>query len=161
MFLSYDLSPIVHFPTRVQNQSCTTIDNIFIDIHKNISYTVCSLYNGLSDHDAQLLIIKDVNPQLSNYYTYIISNIHRYSIKDFKIRLSYKSWDSIFSNNSNMDVDSLFNMFLNNYLRIFYTSFPLKKVTEKVNKNHWITPGIRISCNHKKIYIYLVGMVMI
>jgi hypothetical protein len=28
----------------------------------------------------------------------------------------------------NTNVDSLFNMFLNNYLRIFYTSFPLKKV---------------------------------
>jgi hypothetical protein len=95
MFLSYNLLPIVHFPTRVQNQSCTTTDNIIIDIHKIISFTVCPLYNGLSDHDAQLLTIKDVKPQLSNYYTYIIRNIHRYSIEDFKIRLSYESWDSI------------------------------------------------------------------
>jgi DNA modification methylase len=27
---------------------------------------------------------------------------------------------------------------------------------EKVNKNRWITPGIRISCNHKK-YLYLLS----
>jgi hypothetical protein len=47
-------------------------------------------------------------------------------------------------------------MFLNNYLRIFYTSFPLKKVIERVNKNHWITPGLRISCNQKK-YLYLLS----
>jgi hypothetical protein len=55
-----------------------------------------------------------------------------------------------------MDVDTLFKMFLNNYLIIFYTSFPLKKVSERGNKNHWITPGIRISCNRKK-HLYLSG----
>jgi hypothetical protein len=118
MLQSYNLSSIVHFPTRVQNQSSTTIDNIFIDIHKITSYIVCPLYNGLSDHDAQLLTIKDVSLQISNHLTYTIRNIHKYSIEDFKIRLSYESWDSIFNNNGNRDVDSLFNMFLNNYLRI-------------------------------------------
>jgi uncharacterized protein with ParB-like and HNH nuclease domain len=52
-------------------------------------------------------------------------------MEKFKIRLSYESWDSIFSNNDNMDVDSLFSMFLNNYLTIVYTSFPLIKTIEK------------------------------
>jgi hypothetical protein len=33
-------------------------------------------------------------------------------MEEFKIRLSYESWDSIFSNNDNMDVDSLFNISL-------------------------------------------------
>jgi hypothetical protein len=45
----------------------------------------------------------------------------KYSIEEFKNRLSYESWDSIFSNNDNMDVDSLFNIILNNYLRIITT----------------------------------------
>jgi exonuclease III len=154
MLQSYNLSAIVCFPTRVQNQSSTTIDNIFIDIHKIKNYTVCPIYNGLSDHDAQLLIVKDVNLQLSKCPTYTIRNIHKYSIDEFRIRLSYESWTNIFSNNDSMDVDTLFNMFLNNYLRIFYTSFPLKKVSERGNKNHWITLGIRISCEHKK-HLYL------
>jgi hypothetical protein len=48
-------------------------------------------------------------------------------------------------------IDSLFNLFLNNYLRIFYTSFPLHKTIQRSNKNKsWITTGIKISCNHKK-----------
>jgi hypothetical protein len=111
---------------------------------------VVCLYNGLSDHDAQLLRIKDVNPQILNHYTYITRIINKYSIDYFKIRLSYETWDNIFTNSDNMNVNLLFSMFLNNYLRIFYTSFPLKKVTGKINKNHWIIPGIRISCNHKK-----------
>jgi hypothetical protein len=39
-------------------------------------------------------------------------------MEEFKNRLSYESWDNKFDNNANMDVDSLFNIFLNNYLRI-------------------------------------------
>jgi hypothetical protein len=49
-------------------------------------------------------------------------------MEKFKIRLSYKFWDTIVSNNDNMDVHSLFNIFLNNYLRIVYTSFPIRKI---------------------------------
>jgi CO dehydrogenase/acetyl-CoA synthase epsilon subunit len=52
MLLSYNLSAIVHFPTRVQNQSNTGIGNIFIDIHKITNYAVSPVYSGLSGHDA-------------------------------------------------------------------------------------------------------------
>jgi hypothetical protein len=75
------------------------------------------------------LTIKDINLQTVNHCSYSIRN--RYSMEEFKIRLSYESWDTIFSNNDNMDIDSLFNIFLNNYLRIVYTSFPLIKIIEK------------------------------
>jgi endonuclease/exonuclease/phosphatase family metal-dependent hydrolase len=70
MLQTYNLSSIVHFPTRIQNQSKTLIDNIFIDTHKITNYTVGPLYNGLSDHDAQLLKVMNVNPQVLNYYTH-------------------------------------------------------------------------------------------
>jgi hypothetical protein len=119
----------VHFSTRIQNQSNTAIDNIFIVYnYKFPKYTVSPIYNGLSDHDAQLLTIKDINIQIVNHLSYSIRNINKYSMEEFKIRLRYESWGSIFSNNDNMDVDSLFNIFLNNYLRIVYTSFPLRKI---------------------------------
>jgi hypothetical protein len=52
MLLSYNLLATVHFPTRVQNQSNTAMDNIFTDIHKITAYTVSPVYNVLSDHDA-------------------------------------------------------------------------------------------------------------
>jgi hypothetical protein len=88
MLLYYYLLAIVHFPTRVQNQSNTAVDNIFMDIHKITNYTVSPIYNGLSDHDAQLLIVKDVNLKLFKHHIYTVRNIHKYSIEDFKIRLS-------------------------------------------------------------------------
>jgi hypothetical protein len=77
----------------------------------------------------QLLKIKDLNLQTVNQCSYSI--INKYSVEEFKIRLSCESWDSIFSNNDNMCVDSLLNIFLNNYLRIVYTSFLLIKVIER------------------------------
>jgi hypothetical protein len=77
-------------------------------------------------------------------------------MEEFKIRLSYESWDSIFNNNDNMDVDSLFNIFLNNYLRTVYTSFTLRKIIERGKSRQWITTGIKTSCNHK-IQLYLLS----
>jgi hypothetical protein len=100
------------------------INYIFIDNYKFTKYTVSALYNGLSDHDAQLLTIKEITLQTVNHHRYSIRN--KYSIEEFKIVLSYESWDSL--NNDSMDVDSFFNIFLNNYLRIVYTSFPLIKI---------------------------------
>jgi hypothetical protein len=155
VLLTYNLSAIVHFPTRSQSYSSTATDNIFIDTYKFLNYTDSPLHNGLLDHDAQLLIIKDVNLQLQNHRTHTIRNINNYSIEEFKTRLSYESWDSIFGYNGNTDVDILFNSFLNNYLRIFYTSFPPRKITERSNNNSWVTPGIRISCRCKS-YLYLL-----
>jgi hypothetical protein len=87
--------------------------------------------------------------------SYSIRNINKYSVEEFKIRLSYESWDSIFSNKNNMDIDSLFNIFLNNYLRIDSASFPLRKIIERDERRHWITMGIKTSCNHKRqLYLF-------
>jgi len=97
------------------------------------------------DHDAKLLKINDVNLQLQNYHIYTIRNINNYSIEEFKTRLSYESWDSIFGYNGNVVIDILFNLFLNNYLRIFCASFPPHKIVERSNNNSWLIPGIRIS----------------
>jgi len=55
----------------------------------------------------------------------------------------------ITGNNDNMDVDSLFNAFLNNYLRILSLVFPYK-IIDRCNNKSWITDGIKISCNRKR-----------
>ena len=155
VLLTYNLSAIVHFPTRSQGYSSAAINNIFIETYKFINYTASPLYKGLSDHDAELLIINDVNLQLQNHHIYIIRNINNYSVEEFKTRLSYESWDSIFGYNGDIDVDIVFKSFLNNYLRIFYTSFPPLKIIERSNNKSWIIPGIRISCRRKRC-LYLL-----
>ena len=48
------------------------------------------------------------------------------------------------------DVNKIFNSFLNIFLRIYYTSFPLVQAESKMNQNSWITPGIITSCKRKR-----------
>jgi len=80
-----------------------------------------------------------------------IRNIDRNGISDFKIKLSYETWDNVFENN---DVNSIYNSLLNTYLRVFYSSFALRKLITKTNNNAWITTGIRTTCKHKRdIYL--------
>jgi hypothetical protein len=47
------------------------------------------------------------------------------------------------------DVDTIFNSFLNTYLRIFYSSFPKKKANAETKNNPWMIHGIK-TCRHKR-----------
>ena len=60
LLTSYSLYSVIDFPTRIHNNSITVIDNIFINKFKNENYSVYSLINGLSDHDAQVLSLSDI-----------------------------------------------------------------------------------------------------
>ena len=54
---TYNLTGIVEFPTRFGLNSQTAIDNVFINTSTIGKYDLYPLLNGLSDHDAQLIII--------------------------------------------------------------------------------------------------------
>ena len=62
--------------------------------------------------------------------------------------------DCVFTLSNNPTVDTLFSSFLNNYLRIFHEHFPQHKFIKRHNNTPWMTPGIRISCKHKRL-LYL------
>jgi len=70
-----------------------------------------------------------------------------YTIADFQWKLSREMWEQVFDGN---DVNKIFNTFLNIFLRIYYSSFPLTQVQSKMNQNSWIAPGIITSCKHKR-----------
>ena len=54
---SYNLVCVVEFPARFGLNSQTDINNVFIDTSSNGKYEPYPFINGLSDHDAQLLIL--------------------------------------------------------------------------------------------------------
>ena len=56
---TYNLHKTVNFSTRNLLNSKTTIDNIFTDINK-LRFSTKPLINGLSDHDAQIIVLYDV-----------------------------------------------------------------------------------------------------
>jgi hypothetical protein len=113
MLQTYNLTAIVHFPTRLQDRSSTIIDNTFIDTSKMSTYTVLPLFNGLSDHDTQLLIpqdlnLQDLNPQVQDHYICMTRDINEYSINEFRTNVSYETWDCVFDLKNNPDMDTLF-----------------------------------------------------
>jgi len=147
LLASYNLTSTVYFPTRIQNNSSTAIDNIFINVSKFDDYIILPIVNGLSDHDAQLITVNNINFKILNNTPRFIRNISRHGIFDFKFKLSLETWDNIFENN---DANSIYNSFLNTYLRVFCSCFPLRKLITKAKGNTWITTGVRTSCKHKR-----------
>jgi hypothetical protein len=145
MLNTYNLMDTVVFPTRITNNSTTLIDNIFIDNRR--SYVIKPCINGLSDHDAQLIILNNISvPNKTPKSTYT-RNINNTTIMEFQYLLSLESWENIFSNNN---VNIIFNNFHNTYLRCFHACFSKKRTRHNINHNKWIITGIRKSCNRKR-----------
>ena len=46
--------------TRINSDSSSVIDNIFIDISKTDDYETITFMNGLSDYDAQFIILNNI-----------------------------------------------------------------------------------------------------
>jgi hypothetical protein len=97
------------------------IDNIFFDTIQFNNFIVFLILNGLSDHDAQLLLLQDLNSDTKNNCNNIttIGKTDNSSMVEFKIRLSYELWDNVF-NADNKAVDSIFNTFLNTLADILF-----------------------------------------
>jgi hypothetical protein len=117
LLASYNLSSTVYFPTRLQNNSATAIDNIFVDTSKFPDYVISPLFNGLSDHDAQLIKLRDIDLKIQNAKVKIIRKIDTYSMLDFQYKLSFETWNSVFDDN---DVNTMFNSLLNILLQFSF-----------------------------------------
>jgi len=124
LLASLNLHSAVSFPTRINNKSSTITDNIFIDKLKNPDYSIIPISNGLSDHDAQIILLRNTDLSIRQRQSISKRTFNNTAIAQFKTNLSYESWSNVFNDG---DLDSSFNSFLNTYLRIYYNSFPLKK----------------------------------
>jgi hypothetical protein len=65
----FNLMSIVNFPIRIQNYSSITTDNVFIDSSSIEHISIEPVRNELSDHDAQLLVIKNIE-SISSYHNH-------------------------------------------------------------------------------------------
>jgi hypothetical protein len=146
LFGIFNFSAIITFPTRIEGNTSTLIDNIFMNVMQHEGYLTYVMSNGLSDHEGQFLILKATSSVIKGNYTYYTRTLNKDNIYDFQMRLSYESWGSVFNNS---DINSSFNNFLNIFLRYFYSSFPLHQRSKQKPKS-WITPGIIVSSKRKR-----------
>jgi hypothetical protein len=144
LLLTYNLTSVVNFPTRIQHESATAIDSFFIDITKVNMYSIKPIINGLSDHDAQVLTFFSLRLRPPNNKNMLIGKITERAINYLFLKLSYETLATIFSTDN---VNNKFNSFSDSYLKTFHSSFPLKSVLiTKKNNTSWITSGILTSC---------------
>jgi len=129
------------------------MNNIFIDTVKYENYSIYPLVNGLYVQDAQIITINNITVDKRINKTQSTRKCNKFSISQFAVNLSYENWDNVFIEE---DVYTVFSNFLNTYLRIFNSSFPLQKIYSTHNSKPWITTGIKTSCQHKR-EIYLVS----
>ena len=101
----------------------------------------------ISDHDAQLLTIQILQKYINNRHVYYKRNINQFTVAEFQLKLSYETWDSVFTKN---DVNEIYNSFLNTFLRHYHSCFPVIKTNKLSYCKSWITTGIRTSCKHKR-----------
>jgi hypothetical protein len=72
LLASYCLCSTVQFPTRIQNNSHSAIDNIFINTFKFGNFLLYPITNRLSHHDGRSIIMRNILEQ--NYNTYFCFN---------------------------------------------------------------------------------------
>jgi len=58
-FQSYNLFQATNFPTRIGKAYSSAYDNTFVDCGRINSHYVLPIINGLSDHEAQYLVLND------------------------------------------------------------------------------------------------------
>jgi hypothetical protein len=92
----------------VNLSTSTRIYHIFIDTTRNGEYDKCPFMNGLSDHDAQVLILHMAQKWRQQHYTYMKWGINDDTIANFQAQLSHDLWESVFDEK---DVNKSFDLF--------------------------------------------------
>jgi len=82
MLSTYNLTGTVHFPTRITNTSISSIDNIFVDSKSN--YTIKPYINGLSDHDAQILMLNNIVQPINIIKPIYTRSINKHAIAEIQ-----------------------------------------------------------------------------
>jgi endonuclease/exonuclease/phosphatase family metal-dependent hydrolase len=91
LLATYGLYSTIQLPTRITNSSASTIDNIFINTVKFNNFIVHPLTNGMSDHDAQIIVLHDITIQNERNYFFFTRKFNKSLALDFNIKLTYES----------------------------------------------------------------------
>jgi len=83
LLASFSPFSTVKFPTGIFNNSCTLIDNIYINTYGH-DFSVHPLINGLSDHDAQIITLSNIFISIPRHVFSYTRKIDSNSISKFK-----------------------------------------------------------------------------
>ena len=148
-FLSNNFIPCITLPTRIRNHSVSLIDHIFIKTPNKLIQNKCSsgnLITDISDHLANFSFLDIKTPSINDRP--FIRLFTDKKIELFKENLSKEK--DLLDNCELTDADKTYELFSNNYLRLFNHYFPYVKQSRKSFKDKpYITTGIKVSIKYK------------
>ena len=124
LLLGFDLRPTIHSPTRTCAVSATCVDNIMVNFSSE-GYSAYVSRVGLSDHDAQVLLIE--TERTKTRQRQITKDIlNRTTLADFSEQLALESFEDVYRLESPNDK---FSCFMNIVLRVKSATIPSKSFT--------------------------------
>lgn len=141
IFECFNLKEYIKKPTRITNNSETLLDNVVSNIESDI--LIChSVFNGLSDHDAQLMFLTCDLSSPDYYKTKrLFSNSN---VEQFSNQLSTFDWSILYNN---QDINVNFDLFVQTVSNTFNVVFKHKKIKQSSNQ----TKKMILSWELKKI----------
>jgi hypothetical protein len=144
---TYNLTQMFNYLTRITSCTETLLDVTFVDTTIRTKIESIPFINGLSDHDAQITCLHQINtPTQKVAQKKKVRVLNSHAICYFQELLMNKTWEQIY-NSSCVNVE--FNIFQEILGRYYETSFPIIYAKNRVEQNKWITKGIRIPCSKK------------
>jgi len=125
----------IDFPTRVTINSKTAIDNFITNIN-SYKMEARGMITKISDHDAQILDIFNVNCKHRNKIKREIRTFNNTNLKMFAKLISKENWMEVYQ----APVESKYDLFHTIFKHHFDSCFPKKfKFDKTYNKRKWIT----------------------
>jgi hypothetical protein len=84
------------------------------------NFTLNPLINALSDHNTQLLKLRNITAPIQEFTSCHVRDINSFTIDEVQSKLSTESWEDIFEG---PDKNVTVNNFLNIYLKFFLCMF--------------------------------------
>ena len=150
LMFSYGHYPLIRLPTRIQENSCTVIDNIFTNITEfDLKSNV--LIDDITDHLPVLCMYKHDNIQcITGSEVIKRRNIKEDNLSSLINVLNSVEWNKVVDIS---DVNTAYKVFSEKLVSCFDRCCPLTEVkVRKRNHKPWLTKGLINACHKKKIY---------
>jgi exonuclease III len=93
---SYNMTNVTEFPTRINEGHGTAIDGIYIDVSRANHFAVTSISNGLSNHDAQYIVLERGFSYQTALPYHKIQVLNKEPIKYFIETIKKETWGKIY-----------------------------------------------------------------
>lgn len=142
---TYNLVPIVDEPTRIVGQTCSTLDQVFVDLDSKCKCSVRDCH--ISDH-RYVFLKTDVGFRGSEYDTYIYKRqFGSKNVESFVNCVRRESWSDVFGASG---VDAKFACLHDTLLHHLNSLFPLKHYKVATRGDRWTNHAARTSSENLK-----------